>query len=231
MILWTDYRLRLLRVLDDLDRSAAKATWTDDDLLDYVNDGLRFLAQYEAAQATVTATLAVDTSTYSLPADCLALGPVIVTGSSWRRTCRPVKPKVDSLLPDLTAPTNPAAATLTYTEWPSGTLAFTPNLPAGVELAVNYYAYWPEVTVSGSSSGSAGNSLTCPRWMYEPLKWYCLAQAMAKPGASAASLGQYKTRTDAGGPEDNPLLEYGRYCEARYKDLLTEQRYQDRTGW
>jgi hypothetical protein len=118
----------------------------------------------------------------------------------------------------------PTAQRTSYYEWPTGTLNFLRAIAAGSTLKVFYFGYWDRPEEDNSL-------LRVPHWMEEPLKWAILAQAMAKPGAQASSLGQYKTRRDAGGPEDNPLLAYARYCQRQYDRLMAEHATQDRSGW
>jgi len=120
----------------------------------------------------------------------------------------------------------PSSAAYYYFEWPEGVLNFLQTIAVGTTLQVDYFAYWERVEVDDEQQ-----LLVIPRWMEEAVRWYVLSMALVKPGAQAANLGQYKTRRDSGSPEDNPLLQYARYCLRRYNEALANHPTQDRSGW
>lgn len=218
MITFEVFKLRVLRVLDDLDRD--NPTWTDDDLLDYANEALAALSMHTAQQVVVDSVLTADTSSYAMPDGYLSPGPVWLISGTYRYLLTPFE-----LEPGQDLPTQVVSGRRTeYYEWPAGTLSFLRPLASGDTLRLQYYAYWDRLEVDS-------DTLAIPRWMEDALKWDMLQRAMSKPGAQASSLGQYKTKRDLGNPEDNPLLDYAKWCQKQFDRVWNEHAPQDRTVW
>lgn len=219
MIYWKALRSRIIRLLDDTNRDAP--SWTDDDLRDYVNLALKAVTQHTALQARQEVTADAELSSLPLRDDFFEIGPVSASSNNRHSYLEAFEPKPGYPFPESSGDT-PAL----YYEWPTGTLNFLPVVPVGGVITVHYYAYWPEV------DGEDDNpKLGLPNWMEEPLYWYCIAQAMSKPGVQAASLQSYKTRFEAGNTGSNPLLEFSTYAMRRYERLMAEHPSQDRSGW
>jgi len=219
MIRWGDLRAKVLRALSDTDRQ--KASWSDEDLLDYVNNGLRAISPHTAQEKVFAVTLSSSVTALTLPDDLIDLGAVTVSLGTRRRLLERQRLEpgqsfyqvVSSDIDDLR-----------YWVWPSDVLNLTGTLPASSKIEIQYYGYWDQVT-------DVKQIIRVPGWLEEALYWYIISQANAKPAAQAAKLGQYKTRVDAGGPEDNPLIEYSEYAWRRYEAVMNSHPPQDRLIW
>ena len=219
-IKWSLLRNRLLRVLDDVDREAA--TYSDDDLRDYINEALVAISGHTAQEKVYTKTLDTSASNLQLPDDVLELGPVLVTnGTTEKYLCKPYKLRPGESLP--TAPSNSGGVSQGYYRW-GGALQFLVPIPAGRTVTIHYFGYWDRVD-------EETDTLQIERWMEEAVKWYSLHAAMAKPARNTANLRQYATEVDAGHPEHNPLLRFAQFCLARYNQLIVDHPQQLRTGW
>jgi len=223
---WKSLRDRVLRVLDDIERDDESAvSWTDDDMLDYIDEALAAIATHTAAEQVYSGTFDDEVWSVALPDDFMALGTVSVIGTERvLLTPRPLSPGASvanvgsSIVGGVMTPYD------VYYMYPRGTINFLKPIPAGDAVQVDYWSYWERVE-------GVEDTLKVPRWMEQPLKWYCLHLAMAKPSIAAAKLGNFKTRQDSGDPEHNPQLELSRYFKRRYDELLSEIPPQDRTGW
>lgn len=224
MTTWADLKGRLRRALQDTDED--NPSWTTEDLLDYANSALAEISSHTARQKVYTNVPDGQVVTACpLPADYLALGPVQASlqSSLIRQMLKPVERHPGVALPS-TVTVTASIIGATYYEWPAGVLNFTRPLPAGVNLYIGYYAYWPKLERDT-------DQLLVLRWMEEALFWHSQASALAKPGVLAAQIRQYNTRRDSGSPEDNPLLTYARYAKRRYDEILAAHPHQDRSIW
>lgn len=225
-ITWAKLRDRVLRVLDDIERDDESAVaFTNDDMLDYIGDALTAIATHTAAERVYAGTFDDEVWSVELPDDFMALGTVSVIGTERvLLTPRPLSPGASVANVGSSIVGGSVTAYDVYYVYPRGTINFLKPIPAGNAVQVDYWGYWARVE-------GVEDTLKVPRWMEEPLRWYCLHLAMSKPMVSIAKLANYKTRLDSGDPLDNPQLELSRYFKRRYDELLSEMPPQDRTGW
>jgi hypothetical protein len=218
-IKWSLLRDRLLRVLDDVDRNVA--TYTDDDLRDYINEALVAISGHTAQEKVFAKTFEASASLLDLPDDVLELGPVLIAGSGEKYLSKPYRLKPGESLPTLTS--SAGGQSQGYYRW-GNTLRFLIPVSAGKVVTIHYFGYWDRID-------SETETLRVERWMEEALKWYALHAAMTKPARNTANLRQYATQVDAGHPEHNPLLRFARYCLERYNELIVDHPQQARMGW
>jgi len=223
-ITWASLRSRILRVLDDTERDDESAvSWTDDDLLDYINEALVAISSHTAAELIYEMTPAAEVWSAELPDDFMGLGTVSVIGTErvllTPRSLSPGASVSNSGTSNYGGAVTPYDVYYTY---PRGTINFLKAISSTVR--VEYWGYWGRVA-------GVEDTLRVPRWMEEPLKWYSLSLAMAKPSIATAKLGNFKTKQDSGQPVQNPQLDLAKWFKRRYEELLTEIPPQDRTGW
>jgi len=211
---------RVRRVLDDSDLSSA--TWSVEDLRDYLSDALAAISAHTARERVFEKELAADTASLVLPDDFLDPGPVWLLSGGTRQFLTPVPLKPGEVLPDSEAVGDESD----FYWWPEGTLNFVRQVASGNTLRVHYWAYW-----SVPTEPEAEEMLAIPRWLESPVKWHMLMQAMSKPSAQAAYLAQFKTKRDSGDPEDNPLIVAARFYRRQYDLDLSEKPPQNRKGW
>lgn len=217
---WSDLKAKITRALDDTARAETETpTWSNDELLDYINYALVAFADHTAQAKTYEYKATAAVSTVVLPEDFLKIGPVWFPN---RRLIKPIRLEPGLLFSSTTVTTS--SLPIGFYEWPEGTLNLTRELGGGETLTVYYWAHWDEVVGDDSL-------LSVPVWAREALHWYCLSRAMAKPGIQAAQLGQWKTRRDLGEPESNPAKAFAKYCEEKYEEVLSRHPSQDRSGW
>ena len=113
---WGQLKNRCLRLLQDTVRE--NATFTDEDMLDYVNAALNDLASHTAKRETFETVLDTTTNKVVMPDNFLDPGPVAVQlqGLDWQLLV-PMTEKPSDTLP------SPMAFSLSlnaYYEWPEG---------------------------------------------------------------------------------------------------------------
>jgi hypothetical protein len=214
MVKWSLLRDRIKRVLGD-------TTFTDADLADYVNQALVAISSHTAHQKVYGQVLATDTSAIELPDDILEIGPVHVkNGVVENNIYIPTR-----LAPGQSLPAIPIGDMRThyYYRW-GNTVNFLTPILGGRLLEIFYFAYWDRVDEDT-------DLIRVMRWMEEPLQWYAMHLAMAKPGSSAARLRTWNTKQDSGNPVDNSPVKFAEFCLKRYQSLLNDAPSQDREGW
>jgi hypothetical protein len=211
---------RVRRVLDDLDLNLA--TWSVEDLRDYLGDALAAVSAHTARESLFEQELTADTASLALPDDFLDPGPIWLSNGSTRQLLSPAPLRPGETLPDSEAVGDESD----FYWWPEGTINFFRQVASGNTLRVHYWAYW-----SVPSEPEAEEVIPIPRWLESPVKWNMLMQAMTKPGAQAAYLAQFKTKRDSGDPEDNPLIVSARFYKRLYDGDLAEKPPQNRKGW
>jgi len=220
MISWLNLRNRVLRVLDDNIRTdLTKVSFSDDDLLDAINDALINITAHTAQEKVFSTTLTTEATILQLPDDVVDLGPITIND-----TISIVGAVKVVLGPGESLPTTTVSGQYPYYRWPTSQLNFPSKIPATYTVDIRYWGYWSRVE-------REEDVLAVDRWMEEPLKWYMLHLLAAKPAYQASVLGQYKIRSDLGKPTDNPLLEFSGYCFKRYDSKMSEYSPQDRSGW
>lgn len=217
-LLFGQFKMGVLRVLDDLARS--NPSWTDDDLLDYANDALTEMSEHTAQMVQIDTVLTADLPSYTYPDNYLEPGSVWLITGIYRYVLAPIKLQAGQDLPLIITP----GKRTQYYEFPFGTINFLRALPIGDTIRVQYFAYWDKIEDDNSP-------INVPRWMQEALKWNMLARAMAKPGAQRANLAQYATKRDLGPMDDNPLLEYAKWAQRQYDRVMAEHAPQARQTW
>ena len=230
-IRWTPLKNRILRVLDDTERS--RPTYSDEELMDYVNSGLTTLASVHTAQECeyIITTPKVENKLV-MPENFLALGPVYYQVHGRRVMLQPLKLHPGESIPALIGWLAPqpvmwnshSYGNISFYEYPAGTLNFSLPVIEGLEMHANYFGYYDRVEAET-------DIILAPRWAEEALIWYVQMLAMAKPSVQASMLGQYKTKIDAGSPEDNPLLKSVEHCRKMWERILSSNDKQARTGW
>jgi hypothetical protein len=218
---WLDLKNRCLRLLQDTARDAA--TYTDEDMVDYVNSALVDVAAHTARKKTQEIVLEEPATTLSMPDDFMANGPVAiqVQGLYWQ-LWQPITWHPDETLP---TPYSFSLSSNAYYEWPKGTLNFLWLVPANTKLRLQYYAYWEEVEDDSSVFTFRH------RWLIDALQWNILSKACLKIALQAANLRQYNIKVDSGVPEDNPMLKVSREFYRKFLDKLAENPPQDRSLW
>jgi len=100
-----------------------------------------------------------------------------------------------------------------YVLWPTGKITFS-RIPADEQVVtIHYVAYYSEVANDDSL-------IAVPKWALEAIKLYAAATALEPASTKAGALGQYKSRREAGEPEDNPLLRLAEHYLKRYYEIL-----------
>ena len=220
---WLTLKTRARRLLQDVPAEGSELTWSDDDMLDYVNAALSDITSHTARKKTMEIVLEEPSNLYDMPDDFLALGPVAiqVQGLYWQMWT-PYSWKPDETLP------TPYAFSLSnnaYYEWPKGTINFLWLVPANIRLRFQYYAYWDEIVDD--------NSLFTMRyrWMYDAIEWNVVSRALQKSAIQAANLRQYNIKVDSGTPEDNPMWTMSKFFYQKYRERMAEYPPQDRSVW
>ena len=207
---WATFKAKIARKLDD----PTYKKYSETLLLDAVNDAL---AAFAAAHTGVASDFAItgDGSTYEfdLPADIVEEEGAGVYAVHWKEntwlTRREYWPGTAWANTSRTTTSNP----LGFVLWPQGVINFTRVPVSDQAITVHYVAYYPEVADDASS-------ITVPRWALEAIKLYVAAVALEPASTKAGTLGQYKTRREAGQPEDNPLLRLAQHYIKRYYEIL-----------
>ena len=101
-----------------------------------------------------------------------------------------------------------------YVLWPTGHISFGQVPSDGDTVTVHYVAYY-DVVDSDSSV------ISVPNWALEAIKLYVASEALGPGFIKAGQLGQYKSRREAGKPEDNPLLRLAEHYMVRYYQILS----------
>jgi hypothetical protein len=209
MTTWSKLRDRTLRTLNDTDRD--KASWTDDDMLDYINAALGAVSVHTAQEKVHEQTVAQTTTVLVLPVDCIGVKSVLL-GTSTSLTLL----KRAALMPGETVSLTTNSLPKNWAEPVAGQVMFFPGpVPAQALLKVGYLSNWPTIV-------NDDDDLPVPYWLLEALHFYMLYLSQIKPGTQAASLGQYKTKVDSGQPENNPLKAFAEYCFQQYQRVLNE---------
>jgi hypothetical protein len=222
MTTWEAFRTNLTTVLGDDNRD--EPTWSDEELLAYMNFALRAVADHTADEKGVVTVIDEATTSFSLPADLLALGPVTLEVDGRVKMLTPARRPAPASVPahPVSIPASTSAPD-TFYRW-QRELRFAVPLPAGAILSVDYYGYWDRLAEDE-------DELDVPAWMEEALHWAMLMRCMSKPGLQAATIRPWNTRQDSGSPEDNPPMIYAEYCRKQYERILSEHARQDRGGW
>lgn len=108
-------------------------------------------------------------------------------------------------------PSDALEARNTYLLWPGGTIRFP--VPPSKDLTVYYVAFYPSPETDDSV-------ITVPSWAEEALAYYAAAKLLERIAAKTAQLGAFKSRKEAGDPEDNPILRLVEHYYRRYKSIL-----------
>lgn len=102
---------------------------------------------------------------------------------------------------------------MAYVLWPYRKISFT-RIPAdGQDITLHYVAYYDTIVDDDSV-------IDIPRWALEAIKLYAAAVALEPASTKAGRLGAYRSKRDAGDPEDNPVLRLAEHYLKRYWDLL-----------
>lgn len=219
---WSKIKNRCLRMLQDTTRDES-ASWSDAEMLDYVNAALTDFASHTARKKIWEKVLEKPSLTIELPDDVLELGPVSiqVQGLYWQ-FLTPCMWKPGDTLP---TPYTFSLSVNGYYEWPESVLNFIYLIPAGQRLRFQYYAYWDEVENEEDVIPFRN------RWPEEAIYWNILSRAVMKTAIQAANLRQYNIKVDSGEPEDNPMLKMSHQFYRKYLEILADNPNNDRSVW
>jgi len=210
---WSDLKPQITRKL----RDTTGAKYSDDLLIDCVNDALVAFAADHTGVATDT-EYEGDGSTYQydLPDDLVDVQSAGVYAVQWEGN--KWIPKIGYWPGSLwssssrTTTSRPRA----YVLWPSGKISFTQIPRSGITVTVHYVAHYPDIVDDDSVVG-------VPRWAREPIKLYAVARALEPLALSTGDLGRWKSTDDAGTPEHNPLLRMTEHFMRQYWEKLSRQ--------
>jgi hypothetical protein len=174
-------------------------------LLNNANDALRLLAaQHTGCASTFTITGDGSTTQYSLPTNCLdneSSGVYAVYDA-----LAGVWMKQVTFFPG-------EALGLGYYVWPSGSINFYPAPSDGYDINVYYVAYYDEIVDDNSN-------IAIPVWAYEAIKLYTAGRTLEDQASQMALLGQFKTKVDSGGPEDQPIMRLSERYIQQFWEIL-----------
>ena len=209
-IAWGTLKPQIARKLND----STYKTYSEDLLLDGVNDALEaFAAAHTGVMSDFQLTGDGTTYEFDLPGDIVEEEGAGVYAVHWEKNTW--LPRLEywpgEAWPNSTRTTS--SRPLGYILWPQGKISFSRIPDSAQAVTVHYVAYYPEIT-------SDATLITVPRWAREAIKLYVCAVAMEPASAKAGKLGQYKSRKEAGQPEDNPLLRLAEHYMRRYYDIL-----------
>jgi len=209
-VTWAALKAQVGRKLDD----PTYAKYTAALLLDVVNDALTaFAATHTGVASDFPITGDGTTYEFALPADIVETEGAGVYAVHWKENTWLARREYwpGGVWPNTARSTtsNP----LGYILWPQGRISFSRVPVADQAVTVHYVAYHPLVEDDNSS-------ITVPRWALEAIKLYVAAVALEPSSTKAATLGQYKSRREAGGPEDNPVLRLAEHYMQRYYEIL-----------
>ena len=209
-VTWATLKTQIGRKLKDPSHSK----YDEDLLLDAVNDAL---VAFAASHTGVASDFPIDgdgsTYEFDLPADIVeeegaGIYAVYWTENTWLTKLEYWPGRAWSSTSRTTT-----SSPLGYIMWPTGKVSFS-RIPANAQaVTLHYVAYYP--TVVGDSS-----LITVPRWALEAIKLYAAAVSLEPASTKAGNLGQYKSRREAGQPEDNPLLRLAEHYLSRYNEIL-----------
>jgi len=209
-VTWATVKEQIARKLND----PTHKTYPEALLLDAINDALTaFAAAHTGVASDFGITGDGETYEFALPWDIVEEGGAGVYAVHWKQNTWltrleywPGESWADTAR---SATSNPFG----YILWPQGKISFS-RIPADEQVVtVHYVAYYPEVSVDASV-------ITVPRWALEAIKLYSAAVSLEPTSTKAGKLGQYKSRREAGEPEDNPLLRLAEHYMKRYYEIL-----------
>jgi hypothetical protein len=209
-VTWATLKIQIARKLDD----PTYKKYSADLLLDAVNDALAaFASTHTGVASDFEITGDGETYEFALPDDIVDAEGAGVYAVHW---------KDQQWLPELeywpgqvwtSSARSTTSTPLGYVLWPQGKVSFSRIPVADQAITVHYVAHYPVVAVDLSV-------ITVPRWALEAIKLYATAVALEPSSTKAATLGQYKSRREAGEPEDNPVLRLAERCMKRYFEIL-----------
>lgn len=210
-ITWATLKAQIQRKLDD---TAGKKFDPDTLLVDCVNDALAaFAATHTGVASNYEITGDGTTYVFDLPSDIVDEEGSKVVAVHWKQSVWLTELEY---WPGRAWPSTSATTTsnpLGYVLWPTGKIRFSRIPVTSQVVTLHYVGHYP--TVTGDSS-----VITVPRWAREAIKYHACASALDGQSIKASTLGQYKSRMEAGDPEDNPVLQQARYFMRRYYDIL-----------
>jgi hypothetical protein len=209
-VTWATLKAQIQRKLDDTSGTKYSSAL----LLDAINDALEAFA---ATHTGVLSDFAIvgdgETYTYDLPDDIVDEEGAKVVAVHWQK---------NEWLTELKYWPGEAwqSTTISTSSRPLGYIVYGTEIrfariPTDAqEVTVHYVGCYPEVTADESL-------ITVPRWAREAIKLYAAAVALEPTSVKASSLGQWKDRSEAGTPEDNPMLRQAEYFMRRYYQILS----------
>ena len=211
-IQWAVLKAQLARKLKDPDHR----TYDEDLLLDAVNDALvAFASSHTGVASDFDIEGDGETSAFPLPDNIIEDEGAGVYAVHWgnNQWLRELEyfPGTQWTSPERTTDSSP----LGFILWPQNTITFSRIPESGQTVTIHYVAYYDPVVDDDSM-------INVPRWAEEAIKLYAAATALEPGATKAAKLGNYKTRKDSGGPEDNPLLQLARRYMERYYRILAQ---------
>lgn len=209
-VTWDVFKSQIARKLNDPEHKKYSA----DLLLDGVNDALcAFAAAHTGVASDVDVVGDGETYEFDLPADMIEEENAGVYAVHWEQNTWLSRLEY---WPGQAWPSNVRSSSslpLGYILWPQGKVSFS-RIPALDQVVtVHYVAYYDEVLDDDTV-------ITVPRWALEAIKLYVAALALEPASTKAGALGQYKSRREAGEPEDNPLLRLAEHYMKRYHEIL-----------
>lgn len=203
-IQWAVLRDRIARKLND----PSYQKYSQQLLMDAANDALRhFAAHHTGVEREASLTGDGTTDTFPLPTDVVdtyAGGVYAVKWSDGNFIRETTHWPSDSPNPE-------------YILWPRGYIKFTETPSNGATITLYYVGYYTEITDDSTV-------VEVPNWAIEAIEYRTMAGALDPGIVKRAELGQYQSRREAGGPEDNPLLRAAEYFLKRYDKLLDSFR-------
>jgi hypothetical protein len=209
-VTWAALKAQIGRKLDDPTYAKYSATL----LMDVVNDALTaFAATHTGVASDFPLTGDGTTYEFSLPSDIVDEEGAGVYAVHWKENTWLTRLEYwpGTVWANTTRSTT--SYPLGYILWPQGKISFSRIPTDGQTVTVHYVAYYPEIVGDNSS-------ITVPRWALEAIKLYAAAVALEPSSTKAATLGQYKSRREAGYPEDNPVLRLAEHYLKRYYEIL-----------
>jgi len=207
---WEIFETQIARKLNDLDHKKYSAEL----LLDGVNDALRaFAAAHTGIASDLELTGDGEEYEFDLPTNMVeeenaGVYAVLWELNTWltRLEYWPGQAWPNSVRSTSSQP-------LGYILWPQGKISFSRIPEEDQVVTLHYVAYYDEVADEDSL-------IAVPGWALEAIKLYVAAVALEPASTKAGALGQFKSRREAGEPEDNPLLRLAEHYMKRYYEIL-----------
>jgi hypothetical protein len=216
-ITWGRLRDQIRRsIIRDDQLTDEQNTWANAILADCMALALDQFCSHAAVATSVTYTSATGTE-YALPSNRYQELPINGTVFIWDGETasnptylRPISAPHKAMFPQSGE----------YSEWPAGTLKLGEAPSDGNNLYVKYFAYYDYPI-------AVADVVNIPQWATMAIHYLVLSLLMTSEGLQSGMISQWKTRPEAGGPEENALREQHKWYYKLYIDQLARHPKQN----